>query len=200
MFHSPGEQSLIKQRERLAGRPASEPLWVRGRAWHYWQVLEQERVQCFITHIIRAKLALWPVILLAINRTKRLMWRNVTFKCHPETAAFFELLRATGGFVSVPLLFYFFLLLPQAWRCFWREFPLFFLGAAAVKLLLIPDATITTPRLFSKRYQRMLWQQSFRVFSLVQKEKKKLQRSKSRFPVFLSRAMLWFAAVGGQTS
>lgn len=112
------------------------------------------------------------------------MWRNVTFKCHPETAAFFELLRATRGFVSVPLLFYFFLLLPQAWRCFWREFPLFFLGAAAVKLLLIPDATITTPRLFSKRYQRMLWQQSFRVFSLVQKEKKSYKDTKVDFLYF----------------
>lgn len=66
------------------------------------------------------------------------MWRNVTFKCHPETAAFFELLRATRGFVSVALLFYFFLLLPQAWRCFWREFPLFFPGRCCSKAFIDP--------------------------------------------------------------
>lgn len=67
---------------------------------------------------------------------------------------------------------------------FGESFHFFFLGAAAVKLLLIPDATITTPRLFSKRYQRMLWQQSFRVFSLVQKEKKSYKDTKVDFLYF----------------
>lgn len=54
------------------------------------------------------------------------MWRNVTFKCHPETAAFCELLRATRAFVSVSLLFYFFFSLLKWKDLFGKSFLFFF--------------------------------------------------------------------------